>query len=464
MLRSLILLGGFTLAAVVRIHGAWSASPLSGFDGPYHAAYIGTLFFDGRLPLMNEGWSTDHPPFYYALCALIWRVLPADASAHAVLFALRLVNVVAGLALGVVVHATARRLAPDRPWVRDAAAFVALYVPMLVPPSFLLGNEILAAALCGGATLALVRVLEAPESPSKALALGAVLGLAVATKLSAVTVLAGAIAVLLVAAIRGREARVARLRSLGVVVLAFFSIAGWVFARGWIESGDPLMTQNSVESREMIKQGYGPPRSIGAYFSFRPDVLFDPGDRSAAATAPVWPLTFASIWFDAHGTTLDVRKPWARRLAPPLLLFGVLWTFCAGLGLVEVARGRAALCVPLSALALALQLAATLAAYVVFTRQVATWSALKGTYLSSATPAFAIFVGLGIDRLASTGRRARLALGAGLALVAALVSASFWVGWLAPLPFDPAAAYRLVYTDPATERVISYFLPGSGRP
>jgi len=463
MPRSLILLGGFLLAAAVRVHGAWSAPPLSGFDGPYHAAYIGTLFFDGRIPLMDEGWSTDHPPLYYALCALVWRLLPSDASSHAVLFALRLVNVVAGLGLALAVHATARRIAPDRPHLRDAAAFLALFVPMLVPPSFLLGNEILSAALCAAATLVLVRLLESPGSAATAVALGAVLGLAVDTRLSALTVVGSAAAVLLFAGLREPALAPVRIRSAVIVLVAFVSIAGWVFFRGWTESGDPLMTQNSVETREMIKQGYGPPRSIGSYLSFRPDVLIDLGDRSSAAREPVWPLTFASIWFDAHGTTLDVRKPWARRMAPPLFLFGAFVTLCAGLGMSEVMRGRRRSQVPLAMLALGLQLVATLAAYLLFTRQVATWSALKGTYLSSATSAFAIFAGIGIDRLASLGRGAAIAITAGLALAAGLVSAVFWIGWLAPLPFEPALAYRLVYTDPPTERVIEFFLPDAGQ-
>ena len=70
---ALALLG---LAAILRLHGAWTAPPLSGFDGPYHGGYIGAIVWDGRLqPPLDF---TNHPPLYYAVSAALWKLLPAD--------------------------------------------------------------------------------------------------------------------------------------------------------------------------------------------------------------------------------------------------------------------------------------------------------------------------------------------------------------------------------------------------
>jgi hypothetical protein len=102
-----------------------------------------------------------------------------------------------------------------------------------------------------------------------------------------------------------------------------------------------------------------------------------------------------------------------------------------------------------------------LASYAVFTWRVATFSALKGSYLSPALPAYAILAGLGLDRARGAARTAARGL---LAAFAAAVFAIFWSGGLAPLPIDPATAYLLAHSDPPTQRVYDFFVRGAGGP
>ncbi len=64
----------FALAAMHYLWNATQVWPLSGYDGVGHAAYALTLLFDARLPHPMEGWSTFHPPLYYALLAGLWSV------------------------------------------------------------------------------------------------------------------------------------------------------------------------------------------------------------------------------------------------------------------------------------------------------------------------------------------------------------------------------------------------------
>lgn len=449
----------FVAAIGLRLHGAWVAPPLSGFDGPYHAAYIGILAFEDRMPLPNEGWSTDHPPLYYAVSSLLWKSMPDRASAHTILVALRGLNVLAALGLGLAILASARLLSPTRPQRAVAAVAVALFVPMLVPASFLLGNEILAAALCAAALLVLLRCLSVGASLRWAALLGAVLGLGVLTKASVLILVAVALPILWARSRAEGGALRAGLAPVVVATLVFLTVCGWWFARNIVYTGELLITQNAAETREMGKQGYGPKRDPGAYVTLRPDALLDPADHSPRATAAVWPVTFASIWFDYHGTTLDVRRPAARRLAWLLYAFGLGWTVLAGLGIAAVVRRADGFRLPGAGAALLLLLGLTLASYVLFTWRVATSSALKGSYLSPGLPAFALLAGWGFDRVARAGRRARLAMAAALIAFVATVSAVFWVGW-APLPIDPASAYLLVYRDAPTDRVAAFFLGG----
>lgn len=454
----LILVGLFALAAIVRVHGAWVAPPLSGFDGPYHAANVGIVLFEGRLPLPHEGWSTFHPPLYYALCAGVWRLLPDDASPRVVLFCLRLVGVLSGLGIGLVVLAIARLLAPRRPNVAIGATAVALFVPMHIGASFLVGNEILAAFLSAAGVLLLLRWQGDPSATRRAGALGAVLGLAALTKFSALVPVAVA-GVMLLARGRATASGLRALLPAAVAGTAFVLVAGWYFARNLSLYGEPVVMQNEIVTREMRKQGYGPSRSLGAYLSLRPHALLDPADRSRATTAAVWPVTFASIWFDYHAVTLDVRRPEARGAALALYAFGAGWTFLAALAVAVSLRRGDLFAVPMADRALLLLAALTLASYVGFTWRVATVSALKGSYLSPGLPAFALLAGAGFDRAIAAGRRAAAASWTALAGFALAVTATFWVGW-APLPIDPASAYLLVYRDAAAERVYEFFAAG----
>ena len=244
----------FAAASVLRVHNAWVTPPLAGFDGPYHAAYIGIIHLEGRWPLSQESWSTFHPPLYYALSALIWNLLPDRFGPHAVLFCLRLLNVAAGLAIGVAVQRSARLLFPQRPWVEVQAAGLALFLPMLIGPSSELGNEMLTAALCALAVPLWLRCLAEPGSRWRALGLGAVLGLAVLTKLNATAVVAAAGLTLLARGLQTRGARLAALEIPALFAVAVLLVSGVYFARNLAYYGKPFLTEVALSAQVMKPQ------------------------------------------------------------------------------------------------------------------------------------------------------------------------------------------------------------------
>jgi len=99
-----------------------------------------------------------------------------------------------------------------------------------------------------------------------------------------------------------------------------------------------------------------------------------------------------------------------------------------------------------------------LGAYVAFTHAVATFSVLKGTYLSAATTAFVIFASVGLDRAARRGAWARRAVSGTVLAFVLSSSAISWYGWLATPTLNPADYYLRAYTDEPTERAFRYFV------
>src|SRR5436190_22759152 len=60
-------------AVAARLHNAWTAPVLSGYDAFGHFTYIWFVAKTGHFPMATHGWSFFHPPLYYALMASIWN-------------------------------------------------------------------------------------------------------------------------------------------------------------------------------------------------------------------------------------------------------------------------------------------------------------------------------------------------------------------------------------------------------
>jgi 4-amino-4-deoxy-L-arabinose transferase-like glycosyltransferase len=463
----------FLVAALLRIHNAWVALPLSGYDGPYHAAYIGILHFEGRVPLQHESWSTFHPPLYYALCDLIWRLLPGGWEPHTVLFTLRLVNVAFSLALGLAVYRSARLLFPDREHLALYALALVLFVPMHVGPSVQIGNEMAATSLSALSVLLLLRALAGPEDRWRPVALGALLALALLSKFSAAVVAIAAIGTLAVQGIARSGWRPGALRAPAVTGLVVLLATAPYFGRNLLHYGTPSLVHVDLSANAMRRSGFGEPRPWHSYTAFHTDILRDPSSRHPRAVRAVWPVTFATTWFDVHHTVIDPRHPWSRRFAPFLFSCGALISALSLVGLGALWTRRVRPAVPFATLSLSMLSFLALAAYVAFTHRVATFSVLKGIYLDPALAAFCLFAAVGFDLMARLTRATRHLVHAFLALFVASVVTLFWIGGLAPMALSPAPFYLRAYSDAPTQRAFDYFVgrgprggrrPGGGRP
>ncbi len=168
-------------------------------------------------------------------------------------------------------------------------------------------------------------------------------------------------------------------------------------------------------------------------------------------------MTFSSTWFDVFGTIVDVHHRNAQRMAHILFAFGGLFTLAALAGGVGAASRRIRSVVPLGLPMLALLVLLNLASYVAFTREVATLSALKGSYLSPAVTGFALFTAVGLDLVAARWRAAAQLVAGVLAGFALCVVLIFWQPGIAPMRVNPADFYLRDYSDPPSLRAFRFF-------
>jgi hypothetical protein len=224
--------------------GTFVRIPLEiGFDARHHALYVDFLREQGRVPLATDGWSVYHPPLFYAVAASLQWLGERVAAAAGGAIGMKLLPALAGLANVWVAFALCRRLFPRDVGKQFVAVVFAAVLPMNLYSSAYFSNETFLTLLAGGALLVAVDLLLAPVAIAKRVVLlGVLLGLALATKYTAVLVAAVTAFFLggkLVAVERAAPRRLAAL--LACFALPPLLLAGWFYLRNAVVFGDPLI-------------------------------------------------------------------------------------------------------------------------------------------------------------------------------------------------------------------------------
>lgn len=214
----------FTISQLPAFHG---------YDGPDHLDYVRHLAEGGALPLATDGPAMYHPPLFYLLSAGIWRLGGGPSTA------LHLLPFVSGLIQVAVSFALAKALFPARPALAALAVLIAGLLPVNVVLASHFSNEPFHSALSACAILLTTQLLLAADMPvRRCLLLGAVLGLALLTKVTSLLLLplvAGFLAAKLWLA-EARGSRRAGVRATSIVV-PLCAIAGWYYLRNWLQLG-----------------------------------------------------------------------------------------------------------------------------------------------------------------------------------------------------------------------------------
>lgn len=404
-----------------------------GFDGPDHLAYVQHVLAHGSLPLANEGAQTYHPPLFYVLSAALLRGLEGLALPARIV--LRVIPFAAGLVQVVVAHLLAQWLFPGDRARAASAVLCAGLLPVNLYMSAYFGNEPLHAALAALSLAVATACLLAPRATAPRLVLlGALLGLAILTKVSSL-VLVPFVAGFLAAKewlVDGRRLVPACLRA-GLVVGSVAAVCGWFFARNQRRLGQAIIGNWNVPGSTSAWWQHPGFHTPSYYLSFGPHLR----QPFFAGLESFWDGIYSTFWgdgfaagvvawsyrqplwdYDFMGATYVLALP-----ATALLVFGFGRFVLAALRGQDLRR-RAALSF--------LTTTTAVSCYVVLHMTLVhpVYSMTKASYaLSMAAPlALALAEGLGaVQRaLAARGRRVLLAIFHGwLGALAAAIALSF---------------------------------------
>jgi hypothetical protein len=358
------------LGALQRTWNALHYPALMGFDATGNWQYIELLLQDFAIPAPDAGWSTAHPPFFYALAAGLGSLQDHPSVASVARSAALFSSAVGLLAVAATAHLVHGLSGGNRLRTVLATALL-IFLPVHIERRS-----------------HLVPVL-----------LGAVAGLALLTKLSAsILVLAGSLTLLAELPRRGSS------RALGAAVafgLGATLTGGWFYLRSLLLYGY-LYPHGLSPHSEMFEMPPGV-RGFGDYLTF-PLATFSAAQIiDTPLLRSVWGATYSSLWFDPHRHFLPKQAPGLEVIAQTLLWTALLPTaaFFVGLwrGAVRAWRERSASDRLLVGLVLGM-----LAGYVLFTARNPWFVTVKGSFLLGLATPFAVYTSETLDRWLRAGR------------------------------------------------------------
>lgn len=410
------------------------ASPMPfGYVWDFYHEGIVVIHTQGRLPVASDCWVCAHPPLFF-LAGVPFHAFGLFVTGGSTTEALRWLGALSMIAAGVTIYYSYRllRLYRCRGIRLIGGLAILLVLPCLFISSFGPEADILLAAFLSAFAYYLARAAARPAlvSTIDAIRLGAMAGLAAATKASGlVGILALAMVAFAAVLLRRDRAKIVRLATVAILIAA--TLGGWPYLSSWQKYGTPFHAQGTA------KQGFSldDRREMGRpyeFMTFRLDALrraIGPNIQTGTTLTELdvynsVPTTLHALaWSDMsmfsvpsrHGSTA-LPYPW--KFIPPsltltVILLGAVPTALAVLGIAVSLRRRRLL--PLVAFGML-----SLGAYVWWFLPQPSW-ALKTKYVLFLVTPYVLYVAIGLGWL---GRRAPwLALAAGAALATLILLA-----------------------------------------
>ena len=428
--RSLLLILLINAIALRAVLVMWSPAPF-GYVWDFYYEGVRHLARTGRLPAAADCWQCYHPPVFYLLglpAYVFGRWVGSDAPGIDV-DGLRWLAGLATIASGVTLYYGYRLLRLFRcRGVSIVAGFGLLATfPCLFISSYGAEADIVLTAVLSAFLYYLTRDFRRSPSAVAAFRLGALAGIAAATKYSGLVAVVSAAVVVGVRAVENRSSM--PIRSGAIVILTCVLSGGWKYVENYSRYGRPLFANGSavqgftIGSRPEYRDQY-------EFTTFRLGELM----RLFTARAPRGPLTnlpiyhsvpttlHALAWSDMtffseptrHG---DLSHPYPRERIPLVLTRSVLL-----LGLVPEVLALAGFLVTIrrrTFLPLTIMCAVSLVAYAWWFASQSQW-ALKTKYVLFLLPAFVVYAVVGLAWFSRRTPRVGLAAGVLIAILVAV--------------------------------------------
>jgi hypothetical protein len=422
------LIAGVTVAALgalLRVVNAVRYPIGWGFDGLENWNYIRYLTRSWALPAPDAGWSTGHPPLFYYLAAALCRALGTPERDTAVI-AVRLASTAAGLLTVGLAVMLVRRVDPENPARAFLAGCLLLFLPVHIYMCAMLSEEILVSTL---ASLVLVGVgldlASRPRRPTlRAATWGAAGGLALATKLSGLLVIAAAAGAYAFDGLRRREWQSGARRACIVGIVAIVVGGGW-YARNQLAYG--YLYPYALPQHQAILEYPPGERKLNDYIRIPFATWTDPRALSPSLLRSVPGTTYASIWYDVHRQYLPSQGNAANRIGTFILVLALLPTSAFAVGLWRGLKRLFDSGNPLDALLL-LTVGLSLAGYVLFTWRNPFFPAVKGSFLLGLSVPFAFYTSEILAEWTHRPRAVGIAVRSALAILFLAVAATFTQG------------------------------------
>ena len=430
--------------------------------------YVLTILREHRLPHPTEGWSTFHPPLYYAVAAAVWGVLEPLGS-RAVLCGIRAIGAVLSLAAGLVTHRLVRRLGGSREVALVATALV-LFVPCVQMSATMEGNEAFAAGVAALGLPSLLALQADPRNVRAAVITGLFAALAAISKFTGLALVAACVVPFLRA-----DLDRAMLRAFVALGFVFTLVAGPIYGRNVLVAGTPFPLTRSREpmytaERVQILR----PRRVLDYFTLHVDNFLRPSvfqlrrlpgsfrNRNRSMTS-VPGLLYASFWYDpfAHRIPINYHRDGIRS-GPTMLALGLVPTLLMLAGFLvatwrTLMRRLRAPEAPLVAMA-----CAGTAMLVLHTWTAQSTASVKATYLLPLAPVAGVFFAQGASLLRGRFRVAALVMSVAAAVAAVVVFTEGVLFWSAPPGVATWAAWARRLPGSHIDEALRFFmgLPG----
>ncbi len=387
------------IAAIVYIWNAFTLPFGSGYDELGHAAYIRKIATTGIIPPPLSGWTTFHPPLYYLLSSLIWKIMESSGPI-AVILCIRMISCLSIILAGLLSYVFLKKLNFTNS-VSLLSTSILLSLPAAMMAASWIGNEAFTALTSSIACVASVLLAQKQDDDKLAFFAGILSGLAFASKYTGLVIVFG-----LFAATYNLSTRRFRIRTITFAILGLLIISTPVVLRNISTTSSILPMTRSLAPIERVEAHTHITRSIKDYVTFNYECLLDPRiynykERQYNSHMDnVWGLTYVGLWFDPFGHRLPVNTSFGMLNIMPWL--GLCPTFIMLVGLVDVIKDfikkrLSQEWFPLLTIAIF-----ELIIYIYWTWHSATLVAVKGSYLLPLIIPAASFFARGLQKI--TGR------------------------------------------------------------
>lgn len=389
-----VLLGAW---AILGLNNFWRLHADVGFDVGAHLDYVRFIVERGALPLADDGWQMFQMPLFYVLASIPFGLLSRVMDPPGPQFALRWIPLVCGALQILVARRALAAVFVDREDLQSLGLVFVACLPVNLYMSQYVGNEPMAALFSAIAIMLLLEILRDHAASSRhQLLLSLALSAAILSKVTAVLLVPVSLVTLLFA-VRGRAGAAAG----GRLALFVLVLAGWPFARNWIEYGTPF-----VFSSSSVNWWQDPGYRVAEDFWRFGRALEHP---VFASTAGFWNALYSTMWTDGQMSSL-IAVRWFPPWNLPLVFAGT-WLALPVATLMAIGAGRGVLrrdsAFVLAVGCVLLYLLALLQQYL----SLPIYSTAKASYTLGLMPLYAILVAGGFRAMPRDGVARAVATG-----------------------------------------------------